>query len=148
MNLKDLKDSLVKAAEQGLGNLPVLLDDSRLVSFVFAVHAALPMTKAYSSGAAPYVLGRSNARKFVCVESNLAFYPNITESRRDCMTVSQFIKSIEHASDESVVLGRSGALRDNATFRPLIEAGVVRVTGSGRPLYVSRGGIQSFMLRA
>lgn len=118
-----------------------------------------PMVRAYNSGFAPYVFGRKNARRHICLEVNLASYPTIKQARLEAYKVSTLITrlqgfirdGIKSSSEGSDVLARAvhkgGKLAsDMPTYFSIQSVSSGLVPKAGRLELQSRGGVAALIL--
>jgi hypothetical protein len=139
------------------GDAMVLVLSASGLHAVFQVERELPMVRVYNSGLAPYVFGRKNARRHVCLEVNLANYPSIKQARADACTVSALLSRLQtclndglkSAGDSVDVLARAESKRSMAnapTYLPVQSVSAGQVPISGRLALQSRGGTRALIL--
>lgn len=145
MKSTELHALLVSAIADGHAAVPVIIRAGERLTFTFDATTDTPMVRA-CAGAGPYVLGRKNARRYVCVEANVANFPNVASARRDCLTVAQLRKILAVADPTHTALARSGMILDAAAFREISRAEVASINRAGSAKIVSRGGVPAFVL--
>ena len=136
------------------GSLPVLVRDNlHSPSFAFEVAKSFAMTRSSFLVYAPFVHGRSNAKRYTLIESNVAFYPSIAQSRKDALTVRQLRELLAGPQDvlQQEILVRSGGIPEQGgstkpTYRPMSGFFIASISASGRPEIQSRGGVPALVL--
>lgn len=129
-------------------SLPVLVRDHNAIYFAFEFCPSEPMVRAGLTGAGVFVRGRANAKRYACIETNVAFYPSITQARRDALTVGQLraLLASRPEIEDSEVLVRSGSIKEDPAYRSVNWVSCSRAATKGRPEFVTRGGEQALVL--
>lgn len=146
MKIAQLSEILNAHRNTGAETVPVVarLPDGKHY-FVHDASFSRPMVKASSTASAPMIDARRNATRYAVLDANIAFYPTTKEARESALSERHLSDLCKRAEPEREILLHQGTPEGSPIYRRVTSVNLGRISASGRPAVVSRGGVPAMI---